>query len=261
MVGDEPTTTEGFVRVQREQRGNRERLEADRALYTRLKERGFEGVEMDRLRESLWVYGWRALRAWMKDGSIFERCAEKDVPVPHHSLGAVVLERRSDHRDEIAHDAVQYAVELFTTETLPKGRWDPNKGAAMHTYFMGSCFYTFRDVYKRWARRYRTNLSAAASPLIDDGLAKDMPPDDVVVLRETLRRILLGATWEARAICGLIYTSPQITQREIGDELGLTTRAVEGHMRRLRLHAKLLVRQGGVEGLYARLAAKRADDQ
>ncbi|MDX3265568.1 hypothetical protein PV336_41465 [Streptomyces sp. MI02-2A] len=80
---------------------------------------------------------------------------------------------------------------------------------------------------------------------------------DAAIYRWTVQRILQDATWEARAICSLIYQQ-KMTQKEIGDELGMTSRAVEGHMRRLRTHAQMLTARGEIDAPYSRIATVKA---
>ncbi|MDC2951066.1 hypothetical protein [Streptomyces heilongjiangensis] len=233
-------------------------MAADRALYERLQHDEFVGRAMEQLREELWVYGWKVLRAWMRDGTLVEKCGERHIPVPARWHEIETLKQRGDIRDEIAHDAVQGAVAVFTEEYLPAGQWDPDKGATMRTYFTVTCMFAFRDAFKKWASAYRRHLALTASTVLDGELVgRNLPPDEAAIYRWTVQRILQDATWEARAICSLIYQQ-KMTQKEIGDELGMTSRAVEGHMRRLRTHAKLLTARGEIDALYGRIAATKA---
>lgn len=55
---------------------------------------------------------------------------------------------------------------------------------------------------------------------------------------------MAGARPQARAICGLIWEG-KVSQKEIGDELGMTSRSVE-----LRTRAKALAAKGEIEALY-----------
>jgi DNA-directed RNA polymerase specialized sigma24 family protein len=238
--------------------GNPEKLEADRALYERLQRSDFTGWEMDLLREDLWLYGWKCLRAWMKDGTIIAKCGERGIVVPARWPEVETLTRRGDLRDEVAHDSVERAVRTFTEEYLPSGRWDPGKGATMRTYFIRTCMYAFRDAFKDWSYSYRRNLFASAEPLVGAELyAPYGSYEDTTVFQETIQRILENAGPEARAICGYIWET-KTSQKEIGDGLGMTSRAVEGHMRRLRARAKLLVAKGEIEALYGRISTPKA---
>ncbi|WP_331722780.1 hypothetical protein OG848_47380 (plasmid) [Streptomyces canus] len=233
--------------------GNTEQLDADRALYKRLQRDEFVGREMEQLRQDLWVYGWKILRAWMKDGTLVQKCGERNVPVPARWNEVETLKQRGDIRDEIAHDSVQNAVALFTDDYLPAGQWDPDKGAGMRTYFAVTCMFSFRDAFKKWVGGYRRHLALTASAVLEsDRVGRGLSPDDAVIYRLTIQRILQDASWEARAICSLIFEQ-KMNQKEIGAELGMTSRAVEGHMRRLRTHAKLLVAHGEIGALYGRL--------
>ncbi|MFC9165854.1 hypothetical protein ACFTZ8_34270 [Streptomyces fungicidicus] len=244
-----------------QKRGNPERLAADRALYERLRQRDFTGWEVKWLRDDLWVYGWRILRAWMKDGTIIAKCGERGILVPARWPEVETLTRRGDLRDEVAHKAVESAVEIFMEEYLPKGRWDPDKGATMRTYFARTCMYAFRDAYKNWAFGYRRNLFAAVAPLRDANLyapgASYEGFEDTTAFQEAVQRILENAGPEVRAICGYIWET-KTSQKEIGAELGMTVRMVEGHMRRLRGRAKLLVARGEIEVPYSRARMAKA---
>ncbi|MFD9082497.1 sigma-70 RNA polymerase sigma factor region 4 domain-containing protein [Streptomyces erythrochromogenes] len=241
-------------------RGNPEKLAADRALYERLQQLDFAGREMDLLREDLWLYGWKCLSAWTKDGTIIEKCGERDIVVLARWFEVEALKRRGELRDEVVHAAVEYAVRTFTEEYLRDGRWNPDKGATMRTYFLGTCMYAFRDAFRNWAGRYRRSLFSAADPLVQAELYAPYgyyDSYDTTVFRETIRRIMENAGPEIRAICGCIWEA-KMTHKEIGDELGISSRAVEGHMRRLRARAKLMVAKGEIEPLYGRNSAPKA---
>ncbi|OEJ20788.1 hypothetical protein AR457_41670 (plasmid) [Streptomyces agglomeratus] len=239
-------------------RGNREKLEADRALYARLQRCDFTGWEMDLLREDLWLYGWKCLSAWMKDGTIVAKCGERDIPVPARWFEVEMLTRSGDLRDGMVHASVEGAVRIFTEQYLPGGRWDPDKGATMRTYFLRTCMYAFRDVFRSWSHTYRRSLVETAQPLVDAHLyARHGSYEDATVFRETIQRIMKNAGREKRAICGLIWET-KMSHKEIGKELGMTSRAVEGHMRRLRARAELLVANGEIEAPYGRLSGPKA---
>lgn len=73
-------------------------------------------------------------------------------------------------------------------------------------------------------------------------------PARPVADRDTIRRILAEATPDAAAICVLKYEEPELTYREIGARLGgMTSRAVEGQLLRLRAVAHRLAREGKID--------------
>ena len=107
--------------------------------------------------------------------------------------------------------------------------------------------YDFANEYRRWARRRRRELAALdhqfAAQAEKPSAARN--PADVTADRDTLRRILEVATPEARVICGLILQGR--TRLEIGQAIGgLSERAVEGHMRRLRTAVRRMAGTGEI---------------
>lgn len=224
------------------------RLAQDRELYERLQLDGFRGPRFDALVEDLWLYGWRVLRSWMQRGEIIARCGENNIQVPAWYTEVDMMTRLAELRDELAADSVATAVAHFTETILPRGFWNPNKGASMRTYFLRSCLYSFRDVFKRWATRRRRQLGALADwSSFGDRPSAERGAEHRVVLRAELQEALADASWEARAICALIYQTGS-THTEIGQWLQMTPRAVEGHMRRLRAQAKQNRARGAQSG-------------
>ncbi|WP_410540504.1 sigma-70 family RNA polymerase sigma factor [Streptomyces sp. KL2] len=237
---------------------NRDQMEADRELYRRLRAAEFTGWLRKHLEQDLWQYGWRVLRAWMRDGSVMNRCAEKGIRMSSRSEEEQILMRSDDVRDEIAFEAVKPAVEYFINDVLAEGKWDPRRGATLRTYFMGTCLHYFRDAFKTWARSHRRRLKEVSGSLdLVDRPSREVHPEELAALRDTVRRVLSGASWEVRAICALIYESG-LTQKEIGEKLGMTSRVVEVHLRKLRKQAKLRVRLGHVSVPYYPKTVARA---
>ncbi|MGO4417337.1 hypothetical protein AB4Z54_00805 [Streptomyces sp. MCAF7] len=229
-------------------------MAADRELYALLEREGFEGWRTERFKEELWLYGWRSLRRWMRDGSIVKRCAEKGIKFYARPEENQLLTRLAELRSELAVESVEAAVARFVEKTLPAGKWDPDKGATLRTFFIGCCLYAFRDEFKIWARRRRAHLIAVYRAILTyDRVSPETAAEDVAVQRDTLRRILEDATVEARAICALILERGA-NHKEIGDQLGMTSRAVEGQMRRLRRRAQAMARRGEIDVRYGVVA-------
>ncbi|MEU5610548.1 hypothetical protein AB0H03_17735 [Streptomyces sparsogenes] len=243
--------------------GRRERAEAladpaamaaDRELYTLLQREKFDGRLTERLRQELWLYGWRSLLRWMQDGTIVQRCAEKGIRFYYRFEETDQLRRRVDDRDELAVTSVAWAVEHFVGKTLPAGKWDPDQGATLRTFFIGCCLYAFRDAFKAWARERRAHLEAVYRSILDyEWASPETAPENVAAHRDTLARILEHATPAARAICALMLTGVK-HHKEIGDQLGMTSRMVEGQMARLRKRARAMARRGEIEVRYGAVA-------
>nr|WSX54162.1 sigma-70 family RNA polymerase sigma factor [Streptomyces sp. NBC_00974] len=232
-------------------RGNPERLATDRDLYEQLQADRFTGLGFEQLREDLWVYGWRVMRSWMRDGTVIERCRERRIFFAAPYTEVEEMMRRTDVRDEIAHECVAHAVTTFMAALPHPQSWDPDRGATMRTYFIGRCLMSFRDAYQRWAGTNRKLLGIAIDGYwrntgdIPDRPAHALTPAEMIVLRDTLDQILDGASMEERAICRLILFYGA-TQEEIAEQLGITRKAVERRLARVRGRARALAAAGQI---------------
>jgi DNA-directed RNA polymerase specialized sigma24 family protein len=206
---------------------------------------GFKGARFETLRDELWRYGWRVTRSWMKRGTIFERCGQNGIVIPHHSSEVEELRRLAEIRDDLAAESVAPAVAYFMEEVLEKGLWQPDKGASIRTYFMRCCLHYFRDAFKAWSRKRRHHRLALANLAILHRPVRGVGAEERLVLRAEALGLLDGASWETRAICALIYSS-DMPHTEIAQTLRMTPRQVEVRMRGLRARAsKARLRSGG----------------
>lgn len=227
--------------------GGNEQLAKDQELYEQLRRSGFSGPLFEHLKQELWRYGWQALCAWMRDGKIVEKCADNGIRIFPQETEAQVLRRSPEVRDALAGEAVEAAIERFMLIVLPQGKWDPKKKAAMRTYFVRGCLYAFRDAFRAWAHKRRRELKATADNFaLDPHSRGELSVEDLAVMRDTANRILRHASDDAKAICARIYQS-NCTREDIAQELNMSLKSVEGHMRRLRQKAKDLVKSGEID--------------
>ncbi|MFF3727433.1 hypothetical protein ACFYYM_34265 [Streptomyces erythrochromogenes] len=232
-------------------RGSAERLLADAARLQQIRKEGFraDGPRYRELHDELWVYGWRVMRAWMGDGTVIARCRLKGFRFPAPYTEVEEMMQRADVRDEIAHTCVSKAVQSFLSDLARQDFWDADKGATLRTYFVGRCLMLFGDAYRKWAGPYRRRLEAAADGIwrgitpVPDRPAPSLAFDQVVVLQESLDRILLDAAKEDRAICRMILAH-DATQEQIAEQLGTTRKSVERRMAKLRSRAHDLASAG-----------------
>ncbi|MFB6888720.1 RNA polymerase sigma factor [Kitasatospora sp. NPDC056327] len=216
----------------------------DLELYAHLRAADFVGVRFELFREQLWAYGLRVLAAWMYEGTIGARAGirlwEKELPM---------LRRSQDLREELALETLMKVDQWWFAPDAPYGlrTWDPYGGASLNTFFVGACLTEFRNAVRKW-RTTRERATQTALDLMKTAREDRAPgPQQAIELRDALRRILREASRDQQAICWYVY-SGDLTYKEIGAELGgLTGRAVEGQMRRLRLSAKRMVDAGVVD--------------
>ncbi|MFF2549116.1 hypothetical protein ACFVUY_42045 [Kitasatospora sp. NPDC058063] len=216
----------------------------DLELHTRLTAAGFASSEFELFRGQMWVHGQRVLAAWMYEGIIG---AQAGIRLWEREIS--MLRRSQELRDELALETLM-RVDLwwFAADSSSGLRsWDPHRGAALSTFFIGACLSEFRNTARRWrtARAHETQTALDLMITVREDRAPG--PQQAIELREAIRRILQEASREQQAICWHVY-SGDLTFKEIGAKLGgLTSRAVEGQMRRLRLSAKRMVAAGVVD--------------
>lgn len=126
-------------------------LEADVDLVTRLMYGGFTGRDWQECAERLAGYGLMVLTAWVITGRIMQRCLEKGYG-PLEGSSAI---RNQDAAEELAGETVAVALEKFRDTVLARGKWDPNRGASLRTFFIGQCLIRFPNVYRRWLTENR----------------------------------------------------------------------------------------------------------
>jgi hypothetical protein len=212
-------------------------------LLAELRSANFCGPLMEVVTDELWLHGWDVLRGLVRKGTVVR------VPtgVPHQALtpqDRQTLHDSSEQRELLVLDALEWAVPKFVSY-LREGRWSPEKGASIKTYFIGTCVSGFWRAYRPWhderIRRLRAHTRLESMPLAPE----ETEFAEVAAQRGALRRIVREASPEQRLICFGILDDK--TQSEIGDGLGLTARGVEGRLYQLRSKAWGLVKRGEVD--------------
>lgn len=127
-----------------------DRQDGDAALYRALQRRGFKGPLQDEFEDVLAKYGLAVIAAWMVKGCIGEKCRANGLG------GADVLDGidlEHFHIEWLVVETVSKAIRAFREDVLPNGKWHPDKGAALRTYFIGQCLIRYIDVAKTWKRQ------------------------------------------------------------------------------------------------------------
>jgi RNA polymerase sigma factor (sigma-70 family) len=227
-----------------------EQRAADRELFARLEAGSFkEGPHLGMLRDRIWTYGWKVLRAWMKDGTIIARCREHRVyfAAPYTEVEEIM--RRADAREDIAIDCLDKAIPFYLSNCLPQ--WEPRGGRNLTSFFIPIALRFFRDAYRKWATGHRRRMREVLGELIPVydaewetwDLAPPPCPEQQTVLRETLGLILAKASMEERAVCEAMLATGA-TQEQIAQQLGTTRKTVERRLARVRRRAHNLAAAG-----------------
>lgn len=249
----EPTPADSRSVLPTDAEAAHHQLGEDALLVQALYDDGMAGVRYEMLIDELCRYAMRVLRAALRDGRIFAWCGVGSrAPVFPTADERRVLHSSPGDRDELALETIANAIVIFR-DTLQKRQWNPLQGASLHTFFIGACKIAFAKVYRRWSRERGARLEEYGyghdpEVLGEELLSLSASPEALSVDADTLRRILRVSSPEARMICQLILSGH--SQAEIGEKLGITTRAVEGHMHRLRKRVEKMVARGTIDAPY-----------
>jgi hypothetical protein len=156
------------------------RLRNDAELVTRLMFGGYEGSDWTAAANRLVAYGHRVIRAWILDGSIVRECQSKSWHVEWSDTC-----RNPEVATDIATMVVAVALQHFRDEVLIPGKWDPQRGASLSTFFVGQCILRYGNEFKAWKRsQLRSARGAEAArwdrePGVPDGASQVMDKADI----------------------------------------------------------------------------------
>lgn len=204
-----------------------DRLAADNRLYRTLAAAGFRGPGWDRFSDALARYGLQVLRAWIGTGAIFVRCRQRGYRTERR------IQLQEDEVIELASMTVAQAIATFRHSVLPKGRWDPEKGASLRTFFIGQCLMKFPRVYATWIR---DNPRFELVPeFVDQSVADpSSDPAHLVEIRSLLADAIGSNSQERTLVKVLALLTTGHTQYEIAAQLDMTVGAVESLLFRHR---------------------------
>lgn len=214
-----------------------DRLAGDAVLHRELKLAGFVGPTQRQFEEAVAKYALAVIAAWLHQGVIEEKCKErrlKGLPVLQG------IELSADDVEELTMGTVTRAIEGFRVEVLQKGKWDPTKKASLRTFFVGQCLIRYIDFAGTW-KAQKLRREAVERPFDEASTGRFMKLAGVeadVIEEETFAEWLAPVT-SSRARAALVMQFRGWSVKEIADEQGTTTKAVEGLLGR----AKRQIRQ------------------
>ncbi|MFK0287981.1 hypothetical protein ACIQVL_46995 [Streptomyces sp. NPDC090499] len=227
--------------------GRAARRAQDAQVVEILRGQNFAGPLLDRFAGQLMEYAWPVLLDWTYTGEIFRKARRAGCPVPEP---LIIPNWNQDDRYEVVADSVLGGLDTFRNNALAGGRWSPAKGASLKTYYVGSCVFAFRKVYEAWSRQYTNARRAQTYTGSDDDPVVALPdqraadPCHTAVVHDTIDRILpLLTTRELRA--AVAWRGAGCTQEEAAERAGLTVKAFEGRLARVRTKVRDQHTEGG----------------
>ncbi|MEU7584403.1 SsgA family sporulation/cell division regulator [Streptomyces sp. NPDC041068] len=156
-----------------------------------------------------------------------------------------------DDRYQIATDSMIGGLALFHKYGLVQGKWSPDGGASLSTYFVGATLRAFRPAYMSWFRSRQAGQAELAHPgqgesgephrEIPDQRAGD--PCYLASMNDEIKTILPYIT-DPQVREGLGWRAMGYTQAEAAERVGLTAKALERRISRIRIRLVAdLVRQ------------------
>ncbi|MFG1663805.1 hypothetical protein [Streptomyces sp. Y7] len=213
------------------------RLSVDERLVELLRVEGFAGPRYERFTQGLTDYALATMIKWNVTGMIFVKSRKMRREVPPDK---VTLDWDYEECRDVAVDSVLNGHDLFREHGLVKGRWRPSGGACPTTYFVGAAVLSFRPVYLRWYEARESMRSALKEAARAEGAQqwlscipdqRSTDPFDAADLWDLISRLEIT---DPQTRGGLYYYAQGFTQREAAQQVGLSTRALEGRLRRLR---------------------------
>ncbi|SNS72963.1 sigma-70 family RNA polymerase sigma factor [Actinomadura mexicana] len=206
-----------------------DRLQADHLMVKMVIEEGLGGPREEYLLQELVRYARPVLKALLRDGRVFAKCKRLHRPV---SDDLSFLDWSDLDREEIAQDMICDALPVFKKSVFEQGRWSPEKGASLNTYFVNACVLQFPAIYRKWREQRRRMVSMedeqAGLPMTE---SHDDPARRVIV-QDRLDRAL--ETVDLRTRKALAYYAAGFTMKEAAERSGMTPKQLEGVLARLR---------------------------
>jgi DNA-directed RNA polymerase specialized sigma24 family protein len=214
------------------------RLAADHAHIERLRADDFEGTRYDVFNATLAMYGEPVMRAWIRRRQIWELTAANGRAVRCPETVRDHLTRDLDDRCELAGETVAYTLEFFRERVLRPGKWSPDGGASLTTYFAGALVAVFPNVFRRWLREYKIGKGYAfldfeqLNHLLDPRIGEG--PEDRVIVNDMLRIAVDKATSDVLRRAVAYRAVLDRSYAEIAEAEGMSENAVKQMFYRYR---------------------------
>jgi hypothetical protein len=224
---------------------NARRRLADHALVGQLIAADFTGPLFEITVTELAAYGIPVVMSQIRTGKIISQCKSKGRPL---KPGSFELMEQWDHDDrlEATLETTARALKVFIDHVLKREQWDYQRGTTLKTFFVGTCFLQFPNVFDGCVSHQRR-----WSQVVLPGPEDDEPPEGSAggsrpgscwadpTAEEAIRRAAPSHALEfiedpqTRQAAWLVYAE-SYSHADAGETSGLSAKAVEGRLRRLR---------------------------
>src|ERR1044072_5129280 len=196
-----------------------ERREGDRRLRDELVRNNYSGRVWEEFEIELVRYGLAVVNAWLLTGEMFRQCHRKKC---RPGLPPDVWDDAD--RESVANFTVAQAVKDFLDKALRQGRWQPEGGASLKTYFIGACVFAFPNAYRAVQNQFAqvvTALLAGGSDALasfsdtDTHVVRDDPQDIVIataMVRSAFNTVEDDRTKKVILTRDLRYTPAEIAE-------------------------------------------------
>lgn len=217
-------------------------LDADARLVDALAQVGCQGPLWARTVQRLAGLGIGALNRIILDGRLEAESAALGRPIRLRPDELATLLADDHQREELVHEAVVKALDLFRRRTVLGGVWTTTGGARLDTYFVNGCVMAMANPVRAWLRAHRERVvvDACAPGALDairaaredhepgaaDPVDELLDHEDTVSVLEWLGPVLGNAAF-LRIHTGWSW-------REIAPAVGLSPKALERRLRHFR---------------------------
>lgn len=203
-------------------------ITADRAIVEKLRLADFQGLAWAKFAESLVRYGRPVMKYWLVTGIIFTKCQAKGFGLERPTREKWL---RADH-EGFANEVLARGLNSFK-QSLQRGVWSHKGGATLRTFFMNACVFEFPNLYRKWLTADSQSPAPTIQPPdIDTRPDPHLSFDELVDMRIEIQKDLRSIDDITKSAVLLDFAG--YSHREIGEFLSITSRAVEGRLRRQR---------------------------
>lgn len=197
-------------------------------------ESGYAGNPREELARRLVARALPDLEQSIRSGMIYRRCRRARLGIP---------QRPELQRRPLAQDIAAEAVEGFKVQVLPRGEWDPDRGASLEDFFTVCCLPHVANRW-RWHLRQLAPSAVELDALDEPGqagvlaLVADPASDPVVEVeaRDLLTRTLVSMSPDERV--SFVLGEQGWSRAEIARMLGIGRNALDARMSRARKGAQ-----------------------